>query len=69
MVGGAFLVEQIFNYPGLSRYCLQAMLHKDVFSVSAVVLLLGVIFIVMNFLTDLLVTFLDPRIRLAKEGG
>lgn len=63
MVGAAFLVEQIFNYPGLSRYCLQAMLNKDVFSVSAVVLILGIVFIVMNFLTDLLITFLDPRIR------
>lgn len=63
MVGGAFIVEQVFNYPGLSRYCLQAMLNKDVFSVSAVVLLLGVVFIVMNFLTDLLITVLDPRIR------
>jgi peptide/nickel transport system permease protein len=68
MVGGAFLVEQIFNYPGLSRYCLQAMLNKDVFSVSAVVLLLGTVFIAMNFLTDLLITFLDPRIRFAKDG-
>lgn len=68
MVGGAFIIEQVFNYPGLSRYCLQAMLNKDVFTVSAVVLLLGVIFIVMNFLTDLLITFLDPRIRYASEG-
>lgn len=68
LVGGSFLVEQIFNYPGLSRYCLQAMLNKDVFSVSAVVLLLGTVFIVMNFLTDLLITFLDPRIRYSKDG-
>ncbi|MFT3985172.1 MAG: ABC transporter permease [Lachnospiraceae bacterium] len=69
MVGGAFLVEQIFNYPGLSRYCLQAMLNKDVFSVSAVVLLLGVVFILMNFLTDVLITLLDPRVRFAKRGS
>lgn len=68
MVGGAFIVEQIFNYPGLSRYCLQAMLNKDVFTVSAVVLLLGIIFIVMNFLTDLLITYFDPRIRHTKGG-
>jgi peptide/nickel transport system permease protein len=63
MVGGAFIVEQVFNYPGLSRYCLQAMLNKDVFSVSAVVLLFGIIFIFMNFMTDLLIAFLDPRIK------
>jgi len=66
--GGAFLVEQIFNYPGLSRYCLQAMLNKDVFAVSAVVLVLGMIFIIMNLITDILISFLDPRIRLATGG-
>lgn len=68
LFGGAFVVEQVFNYPGLSRYCLQAMLNKDVFSVSAVVLLLGTIVIIMNLLTDVLITFLDPRIRLTKDG-
>lgn len=44
------------------------MLNKDVFSVSAVVLLMGVVFVVMNFLTDLLITFLDPRLRYTKVG-
>ncbi|MDR2089953.1 MAG: ABC transporter permease [Clostridiales Family XIII bacterium] len=65
---GAFLVEQIFNYPGLSRYCLQAMLNKDVFAVSAVVMVFGVIFIVMNFVTDIIISVLDPRVRLAARG-
>lgn len=68
MFGGAFLVEQIFNYPGLSRYCLQAVLNKDVFSVSAVALLTGTILIVINFLTDIFINFLDPRIRFSKGG-
>lgn len=60
---GAYLVEQIFNYPGLSRYGLQAMLNKDVFAVSAVIMVLGIIFILFNLLTDILISFLDPRIR------
>jgi peptide/nickel transport system permease protein len=63
--GGAFIVEQIFNYPGLSRYSLQAVLNKDVFTVSAVVLIFGAIFIIMNLITDIIISILDPRVRLA----
>ncbi len=61
--GGAFLVETVFNYPGLSRYALTAMLNKDVFTVSAVIMVTGVIFIALTLLTDIIITFLDPRIR------
>lgn len=48
--GSAFLVEQIFGYPGLSNYGLTAMLNKDVFAVSAVVMVLGIIVIIFNLL-------------------
>ena len=65
--GGAFLVETVFNYPGLSRYALTAMLNKDVFTVSAVIMVTGVIFIALTLLTDLVITLLDPRIRHASS--
>ncbi|HOG01069.1 MAG TPA: ABC transporter permease [Clostridia bacterium] len=63
LFGGAYLVESIFNYPGLSRYGLTAMLNKDVFAVSAVMLVDGVIVIGFNLVTDIIISFLDPRIR------
>jgi peptide/nickel transport system permease protein len=64
LFGNAFLVEQLFNYPGLSRYGIQAMLNKDLNAISAVVMILGVIFIAVNIVIDIVVSYLDPRIRL-----
>src|SRR5574341_4721 len=60
----AFLVELIFNWPGLGRYGMTAMLHKDLNAISAVILIFGAIFVLANILVDLIVAYLDPRIRL-----
>jgi peptide/nickel transport system permease protein len=68
-LGNAFLVELIFNWPGLSRYGMNAMLRKDLNAISAVILVLGVLFIVVNILVDLIVAQLDPRIRLRAARG
>jgi peptide/nickel transport system permease protein len=62
--GVAFLVELIFNYPGLSRYGIQAMLNKDVNAIVGVVMVLGVVFVTLNIVVDVIVAYLDPRIRL-----
>ena len=69
LLANAFLVELIFNWPGFSRYGINAMLNKDLNAVSAVVMILGVVFIIVNILVDLLVAWLDPRIRLGAERG
>ena len=63
-IGNAFLVELIFNWPGFSRYGLNAMLSKDLNAIVAVVMVAGIIFVVANILVDILVGYLDPRIRL-----
>ncbi len=64
LFGSAFLVEMVFNWPGLSRYGINAMLQKDLNAISAVIIVLGLIFVVMNIITDVVISFLDPRIRL-----
>lgn len=64
LFGNAFLVELIFNYPGLSRYGIQAMLNKDLNAISAVIMVLGVVFVTMNIAIDFIVAYLDPRIGL-----
>jgi peptide/nickel transport system permease protein len=64
IMSSAFLVELIFNWPGLSRYGMNAMLRKDLNAIAAVILVLGVVFIVVNIIVDLVVAALDPRIRL-----
>ena len=63
-IANAFLIELIFNWPGFSRYGLNAMLSKDLNAIVAVVLVAGVMFAVANILVDLVVGYLDPRIRL-----
>lgn len=62
--GMAFLVELIFGYPGLSRYGIQTMLNKDVNGIVGVVMVLGLVFVTINIIVDVIVANLDPRIRL-----
>jgi len=66
-ISNAFLVELLFNWPGISRYGVQTMLNKDLNPITAVVLTLGLVFVVVNILVDLVVGGLDPRIRLSVQ--
>jgi len=68
-VCNAFLVEVIINRPGSSRYGINTMLRKDLNAIAGVVLTMGVVFIVVNILVDIVVGLLDPRIRLAPGKG
>jgi peptide/nickel transport system permease protein len=68
-MSNAFLVEVIFNWPGSSRYGINTMLRKDLNAIAGVVLTMGVVFIVVNILVDIVVGLLDPRIRLAPGKG
>ena len=65
----AFLVEMIFNWPGLSRYGISAMMSKDLSAISAVIIVVGSIFVVVNIIVDIIIAFLDPRIRLSSSRG
>ncbi len=64
MIGNAFMVEMVFNYPGLSRYGVNVILSKDLNAITAVIMIIGLTFVIMNFLVDLIVAWLDPRIIL-----
>ena len=64
LISTAFLVELILNWPGISRYGINAMLHKDLDAISAVIIVFGVVFVVVNIIVDVIVALLDPRIRL-----
>jgi peptide/nickel transport system permease protein len=63
-LSNAFIVELIFNWPGLSRYGMNAILSKDLNAISAVILVLGMFFILTNTIVDVIVARLDPRIGL-----
>lgn len=63
MFGNAFLVERIFNWPGLSSYGMTAILNKDTNAVCAVVLIIGLAFTLTSIAVDIVAMILDPRMR------
>lgn len=64
MLGGAVVTESVFGIPGLGRLIVDAISSRDYPLIQASVLLVVVIFLVLNFFTDLMYSWLDPRIRL-----
>jgi peptide/nickel transport system permease protein len=66
-ITGAVLVETIFLWPGVGSYMLEAILNNDVPVLFAVTLIVTMIYILVNFLVDLLQNTLDPRIRVGRR--
>jgi peptide/nickel transport system permease protein len=66
LLSGAVVTESVFALPGLGRLALDSVLQRDANTVRAVVVLVAVAFVVINLLTDLTYTWLDPRVRLAR---
>lgn len=67
-LGNAFLVEQVFSWPGMARYGIQAILRKDFNAIMGVVLIIGLAFVAVNFVVDVLAGYVDPRIRIQEES-
>lgn len=66
-LGNAFLVEQVFGWPGMAKYGIRAILRKDFNAIMGVVLIIGFAFVVVNFIVDVLAGYVDPRIRIREE--
>jgi len=60
---GAFLVEIIFNWPGLGRYATYAILSMDYPAIIGVVIVAASAYVFINLIVDLIQMYLDPRIR------
>jgi ABC-type dipeptide/oligopeptide/nickel transport system permease component len=67
LLAGAVLTETVFTWPGLGRYVMLAASRKDYNALQGAVLLLGVVFIAVNALTDIVSMLIDPRLR--RRGG
>jgi len=65
LLGGAFITETYFNWPGLGRLTLQAVLNQDLYLIMASLMMGAVLLITGNLLADLLLTAVDPRIKLS----
>ncbi len=63
LLGGAVLTETIFSWPGVGRYVIEAIDVLDAKPLQASVMLVALVFIVVNLLTDLSYAVIDPRLR------
>ena len=63
LVGGAVIIENVFNLPGLGRLFVSALADRNYPVVSGVNLVIGVAVMGANLVTDLIYPYLDPRIR------
>ena len=63
LLGGAVVTETVFAWPGIGRLAIQSIYNRDYPVVQCAVFLSAIVFIVINFVIDLLYGVLDPRTR------
>jgi ABC-type dipeptide/oligopeptide/nickel transport system permease component len=63
-LSGAVLTEVIFGWPGVGRLTLDAIAHRDYPVLMGIFVLITLVVVLVNFLTDLVYAIIDPRIRL-----
>ena len=64
MFAGSVVIETVFALPGLGNLLMQAILSRDYNLVQGLVYIFAVIVLVMNLLTDISYSFINPRIKL-----
>jgi peptide/nickel transport system permease protein len=65
LLGGSVISETIFTLPGVGRFLVDAILHRDYPVVQTIVILFGVVVVSLNLITDMLYALFDPRTRYA----
>jgi peptide/nickel transport system permease protein len=63
LIGGLVVTEQVFNLNGIGKLLVDAVAHRDYPLIQALVLLLAAVFVLVNFVVDMVYVVLDPRIR------
>jgi ABC-type dipeptide/oligopeptide/nickel transport system permease component len=64
VLGGAVVIESIFNWPGIGNLTLQAISQRDFPMIQGTVLITAIVFTLINFVVDLTYAAIDPRVRL-----
>ncbi|HET8522582.1 MAG TPA: ABC transporter permease, partial [Thermomicrobiales bacterium] len=66
LIGGSFIVENVFNWPGMGTLAVQSIGNRDYPVIMTLVLIASVISVVAILITDIAYTLVDPRIRYAR---
>jgi peptide/nickel transport system permease protein len=67
MLGSSVIIEKVFGWPGVGSYAIDALTASDYAPVQGFVLAMGVLFVLLNLLVDVLYTLIDPRITLGGQ--
>ena len=63
LLAGAILTETVFSWPGVGRLVVNAVYERDYPLVVGCILVFAIIFVIVNLITDILYTYIDPRIH------
>jgi peptide/nickel transport system permease protein len=63
LLAGAVLVESIFDWPGLGLYAVESSLRLDFQPIMGITIIYGIVFSLINIITDVAYSFIDPRVR------
>ena len=69
LLGGSFVVETIFNIPGLGRFYVQAAFNRDYTMILGTTVFFATLIILFNLLSDMLAIWLDPKLRQQARGN
>ncbi|MDF1479395.1 ABC transporter permease [Leifsonia sp. H3M29-4] len=69
LLGGNVIVERLFSWPGVGRIAFDALGSNDLELLQGYALIIGVMYITLNFVVDLLYGVIDPRIRLGGRAS
>lgn len=69
LLSGAAVVETVFNIPGIGQLIVNSVSKRDYPMIQGIVLVISLIYIIINFIIDILYGVVDPRIRLIKTGN
>ncbi len=64
MIGSSVIIEKVFGWPGVGSYAIDALTASDYAPVQGFVLAMGVLFVLLNLLIDVLYVVIDPRVKI-----
>lgn len=67
LLGGTVIIEQVFNWPGLGSLAIGAIMSRDFPLIQGIVLFMGVVYVTINILVDILYSIIDPRVEMGTK--
>ncbi len=64
MIGSSVVIEKVFGWPGVGSYAIDALTASDYAPVQGFVLAMGILFLLLNLLIDVLYVVIDPRVKI-----